>query len=685
MYNSGNAATFRDPTWTGQSTVRRYCIEPTSTIRQIQSDPLVQENSDVLKLYVVSRCNYSSYDKSFLIPQPLSYLSETDAILNTNENVVNDIFDDGVSSSDDDLFNNVALDKQTTNTHHSVVDENDFSGIDSPESLLGTLESNENIRELKLSDQSYDNIFDPGPFSDDFEDDNLEDIVHTSLKPRESEKLGISDRKKSTRESKAENKATRNHTTSPDSSEKPIHNAIETSKLNLHSISGGKLSQTPFRNTFKLTSGGTGAYEISKHFKKSKSQSSKLNTNDSFQSIANSNDILYKNISNSDRTRENEFKHDDYHDINDFESDGDYDPVRIPPSIANMGKKISKIKKNVSSADLLNTWYLTHESHSKFDINWKDFKEYSNMQHNTRYPKRTRLPPVCHWDASNGSKNTVCIYKTKESDRPLYESIPEVSLVISEGNGNMKMQIVEESRTPEYTNKNQMGKALPITDYSEKLRQNLKRGVSSNRRVEDTVLGNIRKRSKKLRKVHKPDLSVDEALDILKNAPDDHSKNGKYRTDKTHLLQEEMRNMNNLKPNKAKEAPIRTTDSINVLDADSTTEYDGQLISYKSIYKPDDVEAQIHDGNIFKLMIMAQFRTSIIVIPGGNSVNFGNVNSNLIFGYLFSGENIKIKGLESYNIVNEKDFFYLPMYNEWSIENNSKTHDAVMFLSFVNV
>lgn len=618
MYNSNNAAIFRDTTWAGQSTVRRYCIESAPPVRQVQSDPFAQENSDVLKFYVVSRC--TSYDKSFLIPQPFSYLSETDAILNSNRKAGNDIFDEGISSSDDDLFN-VSVDRPAK--VHSETHEADLLDGESPG--FETFVPEERTESLEISDHSYD----------PFEDTNQEDFVPVS--PKEPIKYRIDDKKGDTdirRDANIPRKPARR---------KP--SVAHSPKL----ASTGKLSQTPFRDTFKPIKNGTGAYEISNYFKKSRSQPPKPN-------ISNQVKVDYDNVLG----RDTEFKHDSY-DMDDFGGDDDYFAKTTPPP---RGIR-RKTKKNADSSALLNTWYLSRESYSNFDINWKHLKEYNGTQHNTRYPKRTRLPPVCHWDSSNLSASAVRIYKTEGSDAPLSERSPNVSLLIEE-KGNLIMHIAEEEQT------NNKTEVLPIADYSDKP----KRGAPPGAPPEGK-----KKRIKRTHKVRSY-LSVDEALDILNNAPDDYPKN-KRPVNRTNFARDEMANRNTLASGKLKEGPKVVSEFDHTLD--SVAEYDGKLIGYKSIYRPDDVEAQVHDGNTFKLMIMAQFRTSIIVIPSGNSVNFGNVNSNLIFGYVFSGESVKIKGLEYYNIIDEKDFFYLPMYNEWSIENNSKTRDAVMFLSFANV
>eukprot|EP00375_Theileria_parva_P001224 XP_763895.1 hypothetical protein [Theileria parva strain Muguga] len=177
-------------------------------------------------------------------------------------------------------------------------------------------------------------------------------------------------------------------------------------------------------------------------------------------------------------------------------------------------------------------------------------------------------------------------------------------------------------------------------------------------------------RKKKLGRVRiRRDLSVDEALEILKEAPMIYDEKGleisfespKY-TKELSILKRRINRRKNF------HQQLLTPED----NFDSFVEDETDRIYYKSIYPPYEDTSQIQQCHIYPMIITHQIRTSILVIPTNETLSLGNIKTNFICGWVCSGGNVVLMMDEvEVQRVQEKELFFLSSFNHWTIENNN--------------
>lgn len=385
-------------------------------------------------------------------------------------------------------------------------------------------------------------------------------------------------------------------------------------------------------------------------------------------------------------------------------------------------------RKPVNSAMLLNSWYISYGNERNKRKKYEPVEPQSDR--NRRYPSRSRLPPIQHWNSnlsSDGSSVLFLIGVTSDGqkmgmqaqhasgdvvifneDGPSLdnsasvvripaEEMPEASLVLTDSHGIMEMQVIEPSSeqplaiadvgtsTPKRRSASLtiVTKRLPVNSKSAKTREALlpmaDRPVSPRRAV--AKKSNTRKRGTS-RKKH--ELTVREALEILNTDSDYPVDQGLAKLDETKEGTTKPRRQSNFQQQTSLDS-IRPGDS-SVPAPDSVTMQNGKQISYRSVFRVDEVETQIYNGSIFQPMIMnSRCRTSNVIIPVGRQVDMGNVKANFICGYLYNGEHVSIRGLGTSWPLKKQHSFFLPMFEEWAIHNSSETMDANIALTFVTI
>ncbi|KAK1938327.1 hypothetical protein X943_000222 [Babesia divergens] len=387
-----------------------------------------------------------------------------------------------------------------------------------------------------------------------------------------------------------------------------------------------------------------------------------------------------------------------------------------------------RAKNVVNSAMLLNSWYISYGDERK-----SHKRSYEHVEpyvgRNRRYPTRSRLPPIQHWNSNmtpDGSSVWFLIGVTSDDKkmgvraqhasgdvlilnedsntgdesssvvRIHVEEMPESSLVLTDSHGVMEMQVIETSsdRPLAIANKprntarrssvslTMVKKRSAVVDKSDK-------GPSKPLAIEGRPSASKGKASgtkqkKKAVSRKRKEMSVQEALEIIKldsidslgaeeptdNPAVDGSPHARRHTD---FYQE-------MSFHPARRGIFDT------LHPDSVTMQDNKQISYRSFFRVGEVESQLYNGSIFQPMIMnSRCRSSNVIIPIGRHVDMGNVKANFICGYLYSGENVVIRGLGISYALKHKHTFFLPMFEEWAIHNESPNMDANIALTFVSI
>ncbi|SCL91715.1 conserved Plasmodium protein, unknown function [Plasmodium berghei] len=109
-----------------------------------------------------------------------------------------------------------------------------------------------------------------------------------------------------------------------------------------------------------------------------------------------------------------------------------------------------------------------------------------------------------------------------------------------------------------------------------------------------------------------------------------------------------------------------------------------KTISYRVAYHPADAVWEKISGVKFGPMILtSQSRTTNVILSKKRSIELGNILHNLIYGYIYKGDNVRLTiGKESKNVQSGSSFF-LPSYNDCSIHNDDEMGSAKIFLCFV--
>ncbi|KAK1442736.1 hypothetical protein BgAZ_302540 [Babesia gibsoni] len=436
-------------------------------------------------------------------------------------------------------------------------------------------------------------------------------------------------------------------------------------------------------------------------------------------------------------------------------------------------------RKAVNSAMLLNSWYISYGDESK-----KPRKKYQHVppyeNHNRRYPTRSRLPPVQHWNSNltaDGSSVLFLIGVTSDDENLVQqaqhasgdvlimnddtnnidnttsvvkipvEEMPEASLVLTDSQGYMEMQVIETSAEQPLAIENAplesaRKRSVPFTvitrsiSISDRPDGALSRSMSlldkpdgalsrsmslldkpdgalsrsqsigdwygkpakaplpiankkQGKRATTTKLKKGATKKKGSTSKKKKEMTVREALEILKvDSLDSLALNESV----VERVSEESAKSKSPKPRRQASfyqemaLDVARSSGIDKLPSDSVTMQNGKQISYRSFFRVNEVESQLYKGSIFQPMIMnSRCRSSNVIIPVGRMVDMGNVKANFICGYLFGGENVFIRGHGMSWELKPKHTFFLPMFEEWAIHNDSPSMDANITLTFVSI
>ncbi|KMZ80716.1 hypothetical protein PVIIG_03083 [Plasmodium vivax India VII] len=83
------------------------------------------------------------------------------------------------------------------------------------------------------------------------------------------------------------------------------------------------------------------------------------------------------------------------------------------------------------------------------------------------------------------------------------------------------------------------------------------------------------------------------------------------------------------------------------------------------------------------LILTAQSRTTNVILAKNRSIELGNINHNLIYGYIYKGDNVRLTIGKETKSVKTGSVFFLPSYNDCSIHNDDELGTAKIFLCFV--
>ncbi|EDO06287.2 hypothetical protein BBOV_II003320 [Babesia bovis T2Bo] len=396
-------------------------------------------------------------------------------------------------------------------------------------------------------------------------------------------------------------------------------------------------------------------------------------------------------------------------------------------------------KDSISSAMLLNSWYISYVNKGDKKRARRAAVEDAVVSDDRprRYPTRNRLPPIQHWNSNfheDGSSVLFLVGVTSSDDTKLNQSlapsdllsddgnspvgspvasrmqprkIPDASLVLSDSGGTMDVHLVESSAERYLPITNHVSgrediAILPLNSRGERTRE--PRSDIDLRAIEDVRTGksipkSVRKPAKRVegtrkstagRKKERREMTVGEAWDIL--LTEDH-----VTSDDISEIQERPKVAKRGRP----KASTVSTASLTMtekgptqsasqprgnLEPDSEAFDRGRLFSYNSLFRIDRAPIHAHHGSLFQPLVMnKRCRTSHVVIPKGKNVQMGNVKGNFITGYLYTGDRVCIRSLGTHWPVEPGRAFFLPIYEEWALYNESDTHDAVLALIFVTI
>ncbi|ORM40701.1 uncharacterized protein BXIN_2378 [Babesia sp. Xinjiang] len=419
-----------------------------------------------------------------------------------------------------------------------------------------------------------------------------------------------------------------------------------------------------------------------------------------------------------------DFQMDEYGSLADHLRNGQ-DTTKKPGT-----KRRGRPRKTVNSAMLLNSWYISYgdENKSKRKKNYEHVEPY--LGRNKRYPTRTRLPPIQHWNSNmtlNGSSVLFLIGVTSDDEnmgvqaqhasgdvvlfhedvhpgtssptaaRIQPKDLPEASLVLTDSTGMMEMQVIEAnadqplaiSNRPQEPPREGSGELVPVDSTTAKKprkeRITVAKSVAVPLQIDGTVkrgrgrpkgTGKVKAKSAAAKAGKKQkEMTVVEALEILQNENTD-----EIELDNSPKGRRQSEFYQELAFEPAKRLNMDSTLS------DSVAVQNGRHISYQSFFRVDSVETQMYNGSLFQPLIMnSRCRSSNVIIPVGRHVNMGNVKGNFICGYLYCGEEVSVRGLGATWPLKSKQTFFLPIFEEWAIYNDSTNMDANLALTFVSI
>uniref|UniRef100_A0A3B0NI47 Uncharacterized protein n=1 Tax=Theileria annulata TaxID=5874 RepID=A0A3B0NI47_THEAN len=392
------------------------------------------------------------------------------------------------------------------------------------------------------------------------------------------------------------------------------------------------------------------------------------------------------------------------------------------------GRKDRRSRRpSINSSSLLNSLYIYKRTESDAS-DWP--YEHESVTRSVRYPKRSRLPPSQHWASNVISDGSSVVFlagvskadkRKKRSGNAFGNDMPESSLVLTRENGDVELKLVDRSAedTPKlrristylqtFSSKatsvpKRRGRpkkilthpstttdlvpigdthSVPVADDPDSMpvgngelvpfRDTDELAPMNNTDIQPITNIQVRRKTNVIRrgkvKITK-DLSVDEALEILKDAPMIYDEKKGL---EIAIVDESPKTVNEMADLKRRisrrknfhQELLKPDDNF-----DSFVEDDVNRIYYKSLYPPYEETSQIQQCHIYPMVITHQIRTSILVIPKTETLSLGNIKTNFICGFVCSGSRIALKmDEEEVQQVQEKEIFFLSSFKHWSVEN----------------
>ncbi|UKJ89554.2 hypothetical protein MACJ_002805 [Theileria orientalis] len=731
-----------------QSSIRRYYVDTSSVTRKPWPDQNSQEIQDSLKFYVVARKNYSTVDFPFVVPKLFTQVNNASGLFRGGEEATNDFFDRGVYSSDDsDVLEESPISVSSISPSYQFSPgsrrraprvANDYNTSDFFDEPFDTDVSYEDAEPKHLKSQSpvrQMNVLD-SPRSGK----SKADLRRPAGRPDKAP-LKIGDRTPTRHKPRIKSKAStplrlsKGHSRlASDADSDPADHQDET--LELEDMKSPRGSQKSRGDKARRGPGTTNklykldrktAASAKKGALKESKEKYKVTKKGPYQITRESRTL---GLPKPDKNRQLEEKKQDlalykekelapmeldmggFDGYEGIEDEGEKTPVKELSQRRGAVVK-RKARPSVSSSALLNSWYISTRSESE-DKNYEYVK--GPEMSNTRYPRRFRRPPSQHWMSNITSDGKSVLFMAGVSTQKLTtphltdERFPTSSLVLTNDHGNVELEIVktdgkdgEVEGDPKQKSLSDYVKTIAprrygqspkrdlepevkaISDVPRKVRR-LKKGTGAAAKLvrRSEGFGEPKSRKKHEKKGYDKetmvkvtrDLSAEKALELLRKLPEVYD-GGKTLSitidDDVNELSETELNVN-------------TTHSRMLKGIyDSFVDHGKERIYYKCVHKPE--QNRIPCGAlVFNTMVFtSQCRTSDVRIPGENEIDFKDVQTNFIFGYVHSGQDLVIEGDGAKKEISQGKTFFLPTHRKWKIKNNSKTMEANIALSFINV
>ncbi|UKK02552.2 hypothetical protein MACK_002645 [Theileria orientalis] len=718
-----------------QSSIRRYYVETSSVTRKPWPDQTNQDVQDSLKFYVVARKNYSTVDFPFVVPKLFSQVNNTAGLFRGGEEGTSDFFDRGVNSSDDsDVLEESPISVSSVSPSYQVSPERSrraprvSNGYDTSNFFDEPFDS-----DVSYEDEEPNHLKSQSPVRrmkefDQPRSGKLKGDLRGSAGRPDKTPLKIGDRTPVKHKSGIRSKVStplrhsKGHSRSASDADSDAADN-EDAALELEDIKSPRSSQKSRGDKTRRGPGTTNtlykldrktAASAKKGALKESKEGYKVTKKGPYQIMRESR-IL--GLPKPDKKRQLEEKKQDlaiykgrelaereldmggFDGYEGIEDEGEKTPLKELSQRRGAVVK-RKPRPSVSSSALLNSWYISTRSESE-DKNYEYVKgpEVSN----SRYPRRFRRPPSQHWMSNLTSDGKSVLFMAGVSTQKLTtphltdERFPTSSLVLTNDHGNVELEIVKTDGKDGDLEEDPKQKSLSdyvktiaprkygqspkrdleqevkaISDVPRKVRR-LKKGIGATAKL---VKKSEEFREQKSRKKHEKkgadkekmvkvtrDLSAEKALELLRKLPE------VYDGGKTLsiAIDDDVNDLSETEPNE-RNRHSKMLKSI----YDSFVEHGKERIYYKCVHKPE--QNRIPCGAlVFNTMVFtSQCRTSDVRIPGENEIDFKDVQTNFIFGYVHSGQELVIEGDGVKKEISQGKTFFLPIHRKWKIKNNSK-------------
>ncbi|BAM42273.1 conserved hypothetical protein [Theileria orientalis strain Shintoku] len=717
-----------------QSSVRRYYVETSSVTRNPWPDQNNLDVQDSLKFYVVARKNYSAVDFPFVVPKLFSQVTNTSSLFRGVEEGGNDFFDRGVNSSDDsDVLEESPISASSVSPSYQVSPErrrrasrvsNDYDTSNFFDEPFDTDVTNEEEEHSHFKSQS------PGRRMNVFDQPRSEKskagLTRSVGRPQKTP-LKIGDRTPVRHKPGIKSKAStplrlpKGHSRA--ASEGDLESADhEDATLELEDLKSSRGSQMSRGEKSRRGTGTTNklykldrktGVSVKKGALKETKEGYKVTKKGPYQILRESRKLGLPKPENKRKLEEKKQDLAIYKggelaerelDMGGFdEYEGIEDEEKTPPKDLSQRRGAlvkRKPRPSVSSSALLNSWYISTRSESE-DKNY-EYDKGPEMS-NTRYPRRFRRPPSQHWMSNLTSDGKSVLFMAGVSTQKLTtqhltdERFPTSSLVLTNDHGNVELEIVKTDGKDGAAEEDPKQKSLSdyvktiaprrygqspkrdleqevkaLSDVPRKARR-LKRGTGATaklvRRSEEPSEPKWRKNheskgadKEKMVKVTR-DMSAEKALELLRKLPE------VYDGGKTLSIAID----DDVNDQSESERRVSDTHAKMLKSAyDSFVEHGKERIYYKCVHKPE--QNRIPCGAlVFNTMVFtSQCRTSDVRIPAEKDIDFKDVQTNFIFGYVHSGKDLAIEGDGVKKEISQGKTFFLPTHKKWKIKNNSK-------------